>query len=557
MLVELTVEHIGLMERVEWVIGSRLSVITGETGAGKSVLLDSIGFLLGERFSPEMIQTGYDEGLVEGTFHLPVVPVLLSSKLTEWGIEVEADLILHRRVSRNGRSICKLNGRSVNVRMLREIGSLLVQQHSQHEQHGLLQPSVQMLLLDSYGHLEDLVNRVRNCYTEWQEADELVTSLHTSSRERLMKMDMLAFQRDEIDQAALSVGEDDALRLERKRLQAADKIRHAFDEAMVGLDGGTDSGGIVAELAHAETTLSSVCEFHPELNEVVALLNTARVHAEEAEVTLQKFGRTLEFQPERFQEVEDRLAVIRSLLRKYGSTIEEVLAYRERIVAELDVFSNLEDRMEEAQRRASERKQALLEAAAHLTEERKKIAHKLSAETVRVLKQLDMDHADFQVHFVPREISPMGAEQIEYIFTSNVGEELRPLAKTASGGELSRTLLALKVVLAEVDEVDTLIFDEIDTGVSGVAAQRIAEQLRILSEHRQVLCVTHSAQIAASGHDHYIVRKEVLENSMRSTVQYLHETERIDEVARLLGSSVADSTALEHARALLKSYCQL
>lgn len=245
------------------------------------------------------------------------------------------------------------------------------------------------------------------------------------------------------------------------------------------------------------------------------------------------------------------------MLRKYGSTIEEVLAYREGIVAELNVFSNLEDRMEEAQKRASDRKQALLQSAAKLTEERTRTANKLSAETVRVLKQLDMEHADFQVHFVPREIGPTGGEQIEYIFTSNVGEELRPLAKTASGGELSRTLLALKVVLAEVDEVDTLIFDEIDTGVSGVAAQRIAEQLRLLSEHRQVLCVTHSAQIAAAGHDHYMVRKDVLENAMRSSVEYLSETKRVEEVARLLGSSVADSTALEHARALLKSYCQL
>ncbi|MCL6626082.1 DNA repair protein RecN [Alicyclobacillus shizuokensis] len=558
MLLELSVQRIALIESLHIHIRSGLTVFTGETGAGKSILLDSIGLLLGNRASSDWIRSGCDDAVVEALFEVDSEDV--RRMLSEWGFTdaLEEPILLSRTIHRSGRSVCRINGRLVTVQMLRELGMRLVQQHGQHEHQGLVRSEEQLRVLDLYGGHERALEEMQSAYQAWREADAKYREARMDEQERARRLDMLSFQIQEIEGARLRPGEEEELRERRARLQNLDKIYRAVQQSLDLLDG---SSGAVAALTESREEIAAAVEFAAELRETVDLLETAQVHAEEAAHFLSRFVHQLEADPQELEQTEARLAEIRALERKYGTTEAEVLQYYEEILAEHQRLLAHDEQLAKLAAACERRRHEMEEAAEKLHRCRLETAARLSDEIEHVLRSLDMEHARFAIDVRLRTTgdgdmaySEAGADQVVFLFSANKGEELRPLARVASGGELSRTMLAVKSVLAEVDGLDTLIFDEIDTGVSGSAVHKLATVLRRLGHGRQVLCVTHSPQIAAAAVDHYVIRKQERETDTISLVERLDEDGRIREVARLIGSDLADATAFTHARALVEGF---
>ncbi|MBX5436293.1 MAG: DNA repair protein RecN [Alicyclobacillaceae bacterium] len=594
MLTALTVERIALLESVHVELNAGLLVFTGETGAGKSLLLDAIGLLLGGRASADWVRTGADSGRVEALFHVRretrerLGPWLAASGLPDNGEE----LLLSREVHRSGRSVCRINGRMATVQMLRECGQHLIQQHGQNEQLGLLRADEQLRLLDLYAGHGELVQRVQRAYDEWAAARRQLDQTWMDEQERMRRVDVLRFQIEEIERADLKPGEEEALREERLRLQHVDKIVRALETAAAALEGRDHQPGATDQLASAEQELSAALAFDTGLEEVASLLATAQVHAEEAARALRRRLREVDVDPWRLEAIENRLADIRALQRKYGPTVEAVLAHLARCREELQQLLHHEEHMAQLAAAVEQAEARLGRLCGQLHESRRKAALRLATEVERTLRELNMPNAVFRIDVRSRRAAEVaggtepsaersldvgensgeegradgqqsgvaarfrrdGWDDIIFQFSANKGEPPRPLQKVASGGELSRALLALKVALAEVDDVDTLVFDEVDAGVSGVAAQRLAELLRRLGRRRQVLCVTHSAQVAAAGDVHFCIEKVEGDARAQTQLKALDESGRVQEIARLIGSSGSDRTALDHARALLDRF---
>jgi DNA repair protein RecN (Recombination protein N) len=563
MLVELSIQRIALIESLKLRLDKGLLVFTGETGAGKSILLDAIGLLLGNRASADFIRSGADSAMVEALFQCTGSTLEEVEKLLrDWGIESgEGSLVISRELHRSGRTVCRINGRIATVQMLRELGQYLVQQHGQHDQHGLLRPEEQLRLLDLYAHHEELREAVREIYTRWNDVRQKFQQAQMDEQERVRRLDMLNFQIDEIESAKLKVGEEEELKELRARLIHADRIRQSLQTAMMALEGGNRQAGVLELLATASQEVAAAQKFDQDLSEVADFIETAQVHVDEAVRTLSKQLSTIDLDPAQLEWIENRLAQIRGLERKYGATVEDVLAYLDRAKIERDALLRHEEQLAELESDLRILEGELLAASMKLHDSRVSKAEQLSKEVQTVLRELSMPSAMLEISVTRRDeesgrvpFSPLGIDTVTYLFSANKGEELKPLQKIASGGELSRTLLAFKSVLAEVDDMETLIFDEIDAGVSGTAAHRIAMRLRELGTHRQVLCVTHAPQIAAAAHEHFHIVKHERETDTTTHVSRLEKTGRIHEIARLVGSDLSDTTALHHAEALLLSF---
>ncbi|MCL6517785.1 DNA repair protein RecN [Alicyclobacillus sp.] len=559
MLTELSIRGIALMDEVHLRLGPGLTVFTGETGAGKSILLDAIGLLLGQRASADLVRKGVDAGRVEALFRLsPAVRSRVEARLQDWGIPYDEDLLIVREVHSSGRSTCRINGHMATVQMLRELGASLVQQHGQHDHHGLLQAEEQVRALDLYGHHGELLAEVARWHAEWTDLRRKLSQMRLDEQERARRLDMLRFQMEEIERVHPQPGEEEALREQRQLLQHVERIAESLQSAAVALLGGARGGaGALALMAEAAEQVASASAYDARIQEASGMLETAQVHAEEAAHAIRRYLDRLEADPAELERVESRLAQIRALERKYGATIDDVLAYLQQIREEYNRLQHHEQEAEALETRleACERRLAL--ACERLHDQRTETARRMAAEIEGTLRTLSMPSARFEIR-VERMAAGDGAgyrengfDQVQFLFCANRGEELRPLAKVASGGELSRTLLAMKSALAEVDEVDTLIFDEIDTGVSGEAMLAIAEQMAQLAKRHQVLCVTHAAPIAAAAANHFEIRKEEVGDRTTTRVHPLDEPGRIREVARLVGAGRADETAIAHARALL------
>lgn len=561
MLCELSVSKLALIDSVHLHIEDGLTVFTGETGAGKSILLDAIGLLLGNRFSTDMIRKGATQAYVEALFVVHQQQITIHNLLEQWGMEVTDELLLSRQLQKNGRSTCRINGRIATVQMMKEIGSLLVQQHGQHEYQGLLRTEEQLRLLDLYGHHANQVTMVKEAYQAWNETKQHMMRARLDEQERILRMDMLKFQIEEISAANLQLNEEDELRMIRQRLHFAEKIASSLQTALIALEGqGKQTNGIVEQVAMARQEVATAAHHDARLQEAEEMLDTAQVHVQEAVRTLQQYLNNIEIDSEKLNEVDNRLIEIRSLTRKYGPSIEQVLKHLENCQTEYHSLLHHDELTTELTYQLEQQEKLLVEASETLHNTRCLVAEKLSAQVEHILRQLNMPSAILHVLVERNETdhqvtySEHGIDTVTFLFTANKGEDPKPLHKIASGGELSRTLLALKSVLATVDELETLIFDEIDTGVSGTATERIAEQLLHLGQMRQVLCVTHSAQIAAAGHHHFVIEKIETESDTTTHVHEMNLQERKAEIARLLGSSLSDETAHEHALALLESF---
>lgn len=568
MLVELYVRNFALIEEVRLGLEPGLNILTGETGAGKSILLDAVSLILGGRASSDFVRLGTDKATIEALFAVSRSEELLEI-CEDYGIDLEEDhLLIVRELSASGKNVCRINGRMVTVQMLRNVGEHLISMHGQHEHQTLGDSNEQLQLLDSYGGEELLTMRdeVAALYYEYREAKIRLREAQMGEQERVRQLDILRFQLEEIREARLKPGEEAALHEEGRRLNHSEKLYAAANNSYELLYSGSGRGGqsTLDLVNRVITELSAVSAYDPRLSPVLEMVQSALYNVEEAAHVLRDYRSDIEFNPERLAEIEDRLNGIRRLQKKYGESAEAILEYANRLEGELYDLEHHEENVDRLSKEVESKSVALAKRAVVLSKARRVAAERLSNSVMNELAELMMPKTQFAITFTQIQeedglqvgerrlhVSESGIDRAEFLFSPNLGEPLRPLAKIASGGELSRTMLALKTILSDVDNVGTLIFDEVDTGISGRAAQAVAEKLAMIGRRRQVICVTHLAQVASMADTHYLIQKRQDETRTRTEVGVLSEGERALEVARMLSGSELTETTLRHSEEML------
>lgn len=560
MLRELSIRNFALIEQLELSFYSGFSVLTGETGAGKSIIIDALGLLLGRRASTEMIRTGAESCVIQGVFAVHDEEAL--GLLQEWGIDAEEELVITREVSNNGRNRCRLNGKLVSVSQLSELGAYLAEIVGQHDSRSLLNPNRHLMYLDAFGgdaHQREL-EELRARHEAWSSIRREMTLLSGDERERNRRIDLLRFQLEEIADARLQTGEEEALLAERKRLANLDRLRKAVGTAyglLSDSDGHTES--VVRKLNLAQAELERARAFDDELAAATELLASAVAQVGEVSLELWSYLDRFELDPERLNEVETRLDLIETLKRKYGDSVAEILKFADQAQQELEFLESSAERSQELQKELERAWSAWLEKARQVSLKRRELAAELEKKIEGQLADLNMSNTRFVVSFedngAQERMVPNhdGLEQVQFMIAPNVGEELKPLSRIASGGELSRVMLAIKVILAQAEAIPTIVFDEIDTGIGGQTAGKLAEKLKALSAACQVMCVTHLPVIASFGAHHYAVHKETSGERTTISVRELAKDGRIMELTRMLGGSESsDSITAAHAKELLE-----
>ena len=552
MLSLLHIENIALIQSADIRFEPGYNVLTGETGAGKSIVIDSIGAVLGERTSRELIRTGAKSALVTAVFtQVPPLPWL-----EENGIALhDGEVLLQREIQGDGRNVCRIDGRLVTVAQLRELGRQLLNIHGQHDGQQLLDPASHLGYLDRCGGHAELLEHYRTAYQAWNGLRKQIAALEMDEAERSRRVDTLNFQIRELERAQLRAGEDEELDQRRTLLRSAGKLMDALQAAEYALCGDDEGGGVCSLLADAEGELDSVSQFSTPLEELSRQVSELRSAADDAADTLRDLTREMEFSPGELDEVESRLDVLYRLKKKYGATVEEMLQYLDRCRRELDEIQYADDTIARLTKELDKARKEADRAAQSLSQQRRKAAEKLEKRVQEELRQLDMPKVRFQVEFAPIDnqwgLDETGMDQVQFLMSANVGEALKPIQKVASGGELARIMLALKNVLAQDDEIGTLVFDEVDTGVSGRAAQKVAEKMAQVARHKQVLCVTHLPQLAAMADTHFSVSKGEREGRTYTNLERLDRKQRREELARLIGGAAVTPALLESAEELL------
>ena len=553
MLERLIISNLAVIEELEVEFSPGLTVLTGETGAGKSIIVDALTLLIGEKASVEMLRTGAEKALVQGVFtYEKDSPTAVL--LRELGLEEEQELIISREITSN-RSFCRVNGRAVNQNTLKALGANLVDMHGQHQHQSLLQTGAHLHLIDSYGgqHAERLISEIRQCVQDYRRCEKDISDLSGDERERARLVDLLEFQIDEIEKTELLPGEDENTRQERDQLLHFGKVSAAVENAYEILYAGQMREKAVVDLLGKTTSgLRDILRFCPDLTAAVELLEQAVFLVQDASRELAGLRENLTHEPDRLDQLERRLDIINRLKAKYGDTIEQILAFREEAAVSLERIHGSRERidyLQREQRRAREKYETL---ATELSAMRLKLGTELAQQAQANLQELGLKGARLSLRVTERQgdIHSLGREEIEFLFSANTGEDLRPLQKIASGGEISRVMLSLKAVLAQVDPIPTQIFDEIDSGVGGRTAYSVADKITEVARGRQVLCITHLPQIAAVADTHLFVAKTEEKGRTFTTVTPLYDDERVKEVARMLSGEVHD-TALSHAREML------
>lgn len=553
MLSLLHIENIAIIQSADITFDPGFNVLTGETGAGKSIVIDAIGAVLGERTSRELIRTGAKSALVTAVF----TGTLPTQWLEENGFpNTGEELMLQRELHGDGRNVCRVNGRPMTVAQLRQLGRQLLNIHGQHDGQQLLDPECHLGYLDRFGKTGPLLERYRQAYGEVARLRREISSLEMDEAERSRRVDTLEYQIRELERAELKPGEDEELDARKTLLRGAGKLMEAIQEAQFALLGGEDSRGACDLIAQAEGAVRSVAKLGPQLEELGEKLTALRYAADDAAETVRDFGEEFDFSPEELDRLESRLDVIYRLKKKYGPTVEDMLSYLDRCREELSQIQDADDtiqRLEETLQKARTKAQTL---GGELSQARKAAARELQVRIQEELRQLDMPKVRFETEF---EESPgqdhmdeTGMDQVQFLMSANLGEALKPIQKVASGGELARIMLALKNVLAQDDGVGSLIFDEVDTGVSGRAAQKVAEKMADVAEHKQVLCVTHLPQIAAMADTHFSVEKGERDGRTYTKVERLDKRGRVEELARLIGGAAVTPALIQSAEELLQ-----
>lgn len=547
MLINLEINNIALIDCVRMDINDSMTVLTGETGAGKSIIIDSVNLILGARANKGLIRYGEEKARVQALFS---VSERVSKKLLELGIETEDGMVaVLRDITADGKSICRINGMIVTQNIMRDAAALLVNIHGQQDNQSLLNPKFHLSYLDSYAGNDSELDEYGKVYDECREIKARLDRLNSNERERAERIDLLKYQTEEIFAAGLSDGEKRQLLEERVLIQNAEAINEAVAEATEYLYDSEEISAydLISRAANAVSRLGDI-ESGAKAAEKIFDIKYA---LEDVVSEVRSLSDGVEFSRARLDEIEDRIDLISKLERKYGGSEKAALEYleaAEKELLELDVSEEMGEKLISDYEKAKEK---LSNAADRLTKTRKAAGEKLSAEIEKSLSELDMPKTRFAVNIDKADFTKTGADSIEFMICPNVGEELKPLAKFASGGELSRVMLAMKSILADADDADTLIFDEIDTGVSGSAAQKIAQKLKKLGDKKQVICVSHQPQLAAKALNHLLIKKSSDGERTTTTVTPLDYNGRIREVARIIDGNNPSDAALAHAKAMI------
>ena len=548
MLSLLHIENIAVIERAEISFDRGFNVLTGETGAGKSIVIDAISAILGERAYRDMIRTGTAKAAVRAVF--TDVPQL--DWFEENGVEYDSETVIQREIFLDGKNVCRVNGTLVSVSILRKLGIQLINIHGQHDSASLFDEQTHLDFLDSFGDNESIRIAYGEKYAAVSKLRNEIDSLTMDESEKLRRMEMLRYQIAEIEKANLEAGEDEMLDERRKLLQNAEKIADGMNEAVENLYGGDDTDGAAAMLATAQHALARISRFSDSISELNERVTDLMYQVQDVAELVRDARDELSYSADELEQIEYRLDIIHKLRRKYGATCADILQYLENAKRELDEIEFADDHLERLKRKLQIAEQDAWDAALILRKNRKETAQILAQRILAELAQLDMPKVQFESRFAETELASNGADSVAFYMSANAGEDMKALSKVASGGELARIMLAMKNVLAERDQVATLIFDEVDTGVSGRAAQKVAEKLRSVASHKQVLCVTHLPQLAALAQTHLLISKEERAGRTYTTVTPLDLDGRKQELARIIGGAHITETTLKSAEEMLQ-----
>ncbi|WP_255363839.1 MULTISPECIES: DNA repair protein RecN [unclassified Candidatus Frackibacter] len=566
LLRNLSIYNFALIEELQVEFGAGLNIITGETGAGKSIIIKALEMLLGGRASTEYIRSGKQRAIIEATFDIDNNQKV-KDELVSLGINYNSgeDLILTREITHNSNNRSRINGRIVTLAITRKISQYLIEIHGQHEDQVLFKPRKQLALLDEFAGEEarDLLDEVSKIYDELKEKKNKLNSLNQDEKERVRKIDLLKFQIDEIEEAELVAGEMEELLTTKKKISNIEDLKKITNQVYDQLyESDFQQMAVIDQLNQFTKDLNRVNEGDSKLESIIELLTEATYQLQEVAYELEDYQAGLEFEPHRLNEIEERLQSINRLKRKYGDSISEILEYQRKIQAELDELLASEIHLEELKKDIKGLEIEYLQVAEKLSNLRQDVAQEFIEKIMLELKDLSMEKSKFDINLTTRvdqageldldKITANGIDRIEFLISPNPGEDLKPLARIASGGELSRTMLALKKVIAEVDQVETLVFDEVDTGIGGRVANLIAEKLVIISQKHQVLCITHLPQIASMGDIHYYISKNMETTHTKTKLKKLTDEAKVQELSRMLGGSSLNDATIDHVNEMIK-----
>lgn len=549
MLSLLHIENIAVIEQADISFDKGFNVLTGETGAGKSIVIDAISAILGQRAYRDMIRTGTSKASVRAIFtKVPNFPWF-----EENGVEYDGETVIQRDIFLDGKNVCRVNGTLVTVAILHKLGIQLINIHGQHDSASLFDEENHLRFLDAFADNGGLLADYREKFAAVSELRRQIDRMTMDEGEKLRRMETLKYQIAEIEKADLKSGEDEVLEQRRKLLQNSEKLSQGLEEASEALLGGDDSDGAAALLAQAAYALSRIARYSDDYTGFQERLTDLKYQVQDIADEVRDSLDELSYSADELETIEARLDIIHRLRRKYGADCNEILAYLDKAQKELDEIEFADDRVEQLKKKLAKQEKQAWDAALALRKNRQEQGAVMAEKILSELSQLDMPRVQFQCRFRETELTSEGADAVAFYLSANAGEDLKPLSKVASGGELARIMLSMKNVLAEKDAVDTLIFDEVDTGVSGRAAQRIAEKLKSLAKHKQVLCVTHLPQLAALADTHMLIAKSEHDGRTYTTVTPLDRKGRAMELARIIGGAHITETTLKSAEEMLSA----
>jgi DNA repair protein RecN (Recombination protein N) len=566
MLTQLIISDFAIISHLEIDFRPGLNIMSGETGAGKSIIINAVNLILGGRASADLIRSGAKEARVEALFSLPDNS-LISKYLSELDVRSDGELLIKRTISREGRNRILINGSMATLQMLSGIGMMMISISGQHEYQALLKQDNHLFLLDDFGGLTAERMDLAESFNRYEALKEKCLKIETEIKQSRENQELALFQIKEIDAAHILDKEDSLLEEERKRLRHAEQLKDIIAGTYDTLYEKEDS--IIAELSLCEKGVEKGSEIDRRLESVGNALASAKAELEETALHLRQLRDSVVISPFRLEEGEERLHFLNSLKRKYGPSLEDVMAFREELSGMIHNLDRQEKELEDIKKDLKKHKKDTVSRATALSSKRRGTAKKMEKSVEGELALLEMGGTRFEVRFAPKDledindpemlinsIGPEGYDRVEFMLSPNVGEELRPLSKIASGGELSRIMLALKTILARKASVETIIFDEVDSGIGGATAEVVGEKLNSLAEYHQTLCITHLPQIASKGETHFLVTKTVRENRTETLITALNREERVKEVGRLMGGKVVSDQAIALAREMLGKYNQ-
>ncbi|WP_195947189.1 DNA repair protein RecN [Paraclostridium bifermentans] len=554
MILELYMKNCALIEELRLDIDKNLNILTGETGSGKSIIIGALGLCLGGKYDRSFLRKGTEKGLVEALFD--VNNQKLKEKLLENGIDIEEDnqIIISKEIFDDGKSISRINGRNVKVSFLKEISNYLIDIHGQHQNQVLFDKDTHIDFLDLFGEelLYESKSDYEKTYIEYNEVKKALNVL-TENKDDMQiqrEIDLIKFQINEIESANLNENEYEDLLKQRDVYRNGEKIFTNLNNAYLNLyDGSINSVDLISK---SLGDLGAIAQYDEKLNDYNDTIERIMYELQDISRDIRSYKENIDFSPYELEQIEQRVDEINTLRRKYGDTIEEILAYKDKINERLDEILNRDEKVEELKLKLKKIEDILVIKAEKLTQKRKEVARNLQEKLLYELKSLNMKNVVFEVSFGKSTFNAKGQDDIEFMISFNLGEDIKPIYKVASGGEMSRFMLAFKTILADIDEIDTLVFDEIDTGISGIAAQIVGEKLSLIAKKKQIICITHLPQIAANADTHYCIEKKTSNERTFTVISRLDDNQRKDEIARLIAGSNITEKTMEHASEIIE-----